>query len=71
MLSECGYSSRWLLGRCGGVLSFRYRSADADEAKLSKSIPFQLQKLFAELQVCVFVCVRSDAKADWYWKCEG
>ena len=56
MLSECGYSSRWLLGRCGGVLSFRYRSADADEAKLSKSIPFQLQKLFAELQVCC-VCL--------------
>ncbi len=53
------------------MLSFRYRSADADDAKLSKSIPFQLQKLFAELQVCVFVCVRSDAKADWYWKCEG
>jgi hypothetical protein len=53
------------------VLSFRYRSADADEARLSKSIPFQLQKLFAELQVCVCVCVRSDAKADWYWKCEG
>ena len=45
-------------------LSFRYRSADADDAKLSKSIPFQLQKLFAELQVCVFVCVRSGAKAD-------